>query len=162
MLILLTKLNPMNKNLIITSIAVTFFVVTFVSCRKDGLHSDEAKKIEYKWDYYSHSSATDYLDGRAVTWTTKPAAPGTYLDFGSDGYYYDVYANGGSTKYQYAVDGNKILSLVASATGATTPHYTDTAVINYVDDHLLVLYHRNIFSSGAYSYMDESIDSLKK
>ena len=152
----------MNKNLIIACVAVTFFVVLFVSCRKDGLNSDEAKKIQYKWERISLSSATDYLDGRTVTWTVKPAAAGTYLDFGSDGYYYDVYANGGSTKYQYAVDGNKILSLLAGSSRATTPHYTDTAFINYVDDHLLVLFHRNYFSSGSYSYLDESIDSLKK
>jgi hypothetical protein len=150
----------MNKNLIIACVAFTFFVVLLVSCKKDGLNSDEAKKIQYKWERISTSSATDYLDGRTVTWTVKPAA-GTYLEFDGDGYYYDIYTFG-STKYQYAVDGNKILSLQAATSRATTPHYTDTAFINYVDDHLLVLFHRKYFSSGAYSYLNESIDSLKK
>src|SRR4051812_15188293 len=151
----------MNKNLTIACVAVAFFVVPFVSCRKDAMNSDAAKKIQYRWERISGSSATDYLDGRTVTWIVRPAITDTYLEFGSDGYFYDVHGVG-STKYQYKVDGDKILSLVAGSSRATTPQYTDTAFINHVDDHLLVLFHRKYFSSGSYKYMDEFIDSLKK
>lgn len=151
----------MNKNLTIVCVAVAFFVVLFVSCRKDGMNSDAAKKIQYRWEHFSGSSATDYLNGRTVTWTVRPAIPGTYLEFSSDGYFYDVYTVG-STKYQYKVDGDKILYFLAGSSRATTPQYTDTAFINYVDDHLLILYHRKYFLSPGYNYMDEVIDSLKR
>lgn len=151
----------MNKNLTIACVAVAFFVVSFASCRKDGMNSDAAKKIQYRWERTSRSSATDYLDGRTVTWTVRPAMPGAYLEFSSDGYFSDIYSVG-STKYQYKVDGDKILFLLAGSSRATTPQYTDTAFINHVDDHLLVLFHRKYFLSPAYNYIDEFIDSLKR
>lgn len=152
----------MNKNPIIACVAIALFVVPFLSCRKDGMNSAEAKRIQYHWDRVSSSSATDYQNGRTVTWITSPSYPGSYLEFGSDGYFYDYYGFGGSTKYRYKVDGNKILYLAAGSSPATTPQYSDTTFINYVDDHLLVLLHRKYFSSGTYHYMDEVIDSLKK
>lgn len=125
------------------------------------MNSDAAKKIQYRWERISSSSATDYLDGRAVIWTRRPGGPGTYVDFGSDGYFSNIYSFG-STKYQYKVDGDKILYLVAGPDRATTPKYTDTAFINYVDDHLLVLHYRKYFLSPAYNYVDKIIDSLKR
>lgn len=154
----------MNKNLSFACVAVAFFVISFVSCKKDGLNSDTAKKIQYRWERISGSSATDYLDGRTITWTIWPASSNTYLEFNSDGYFYDVYSSGSNTRYRYKVDGNKILYLVAAAgsSHATTPQYTDTSIINYVDDHLLVLSRKKYFVSGAYSYINLHIDSLKK
>ena len=153
----------MNKNLTITCVAVAFLVVSFLSCKKNGLNSDAAKKIQYRWERISGSSATDYQDGRTVSWTVRPAIPGTYLEFSNDGYFYDVYSSGSTTKYQYKVDGNKILYLFAGGSSqATTPQYTDTTFINHVDDHLLVLFHRKYFLSGAYSHINLFIDSLKK
>lgn len=125
------------------------------------MNSGEAKKIQYQWELINGSSATDYLDGRTVTWTVKPALPGTYFEFSSDGYFYQVYSFG-SIKYQYKVDGDKILYLIAGSSQATTPQYTDTNFIKHVDDHLLVLFHRKYFSSPAYNYVDEYIDSLKR
>jgi hypothetical protein len=151
----------MNKNLTIACAAVASFVVLFVSCRKDGLNSATAQKIQYRWERISGSSATDYLDGRNVTWTVRTAVPGTYLEFGSDGYFSDIYG-ASSTKYQYAVDADKILYLYAGSSRATTPQYTDTDFVSHVDDHLLVLFHRKYFLSPAYNYVDEFIDSLKK
>ena len=151
----------MNKKLTVACVTVAFFVVSFVSCRKDGINSDAAKKIQYRWERISGSSATDYLDGRTVTWTVRPATPGTYLEFGSDGYFSNVYSSG-STKYEYKVDGDKILYLLAGPSRATTPQYTDTTFIKHVDHHLLVLFRRKYFISPAYKYVDEFIDSLKR
>lgn len=147
----------MAKSLTTACIVIVFIIVSFTSCRKDGMNSAMAKKIQYRWERTSSSFATDYLDGRAVTWTVRQTSPGIYLEFGNDGYY-----TSGSTKYDYKVDGDKILSLLAAPTRATTPQYTDTAFIRYVDDHLLVLFHRKYFLSPAYNYMDEYIDSLKR
>lgn len=129
--------------------------------KKMGWIQTRLKKIQYRWENSSGSTATDYLDGRAVIWTVRAAIPGTYREFGSDGFFTDVYGSG-SARFQYKVDGDKILYLAAGSSPATTPHYTDTAFIKYVDDHLLVLFHRKYFSSPAYSYVDEFIDSLKK
>ena len=94
--------------------------------QKDGMNSDAAKKIQYRWENSSGSTATDYLDGRAVIWTVRAAIPGTYREFGSDGFFTDVYGSG-SARFQYKVDGDKILYLAAGSSPATTPHYTDTA-----------------------------------
>jgi len=151
----------MNKNLTISCVAVAFFVVSSVSCRKDGMNSNAAKKIQYRWERISGSSATDYLNGRAVIWRVRPAIPGTYLEFSSHGYFSDIYSVG-STKYRYKVNGDKILYLLAGTSRATTPQYTDTAFVKYVDDHLLVLFGRKYFLSPAYNYIDQYIDSLKR
>ena len=151
----------MNKNVIITCVAIGFIVLLLASCRKDGLNSDTAKKIQHRWESISGSSATDYLDGRTVTWTVRTGIPGTYREYSSDGYFSDYY-NPGSTKFQYKVDGNNILFLGAGSSRATTPQYTDTTFINYVDDHLLILSHRKYFLSPAYNYINEYIDSLKR
>ncbi len=146
----------------IACVAVACFVVSFVSCKKDGLNSDTAKKIQYRWERVSSSNATDYLDGRAITWSVKPTPPGNYREFNSDGYYYDVYSSF-TIRYQYKVTKNKILYLLAgSSSQATTPQYTDTTAIDYVDDHLLVLSKRKYFVSGSYSHLSLSVDSLKK
>lgn len=150
----------MNKTLPIASVLIVLFI-SFTSCRKDGMHSAEAKKIQYRWERISSGSSTDYLDGRPVTWTVRRSLPGIYLEFKSDGYFYDNY-NPGSTKYQYKVDGDRILYLYAGSSRATTPQYTDTSFIKHVDDHLLVLYSRKYFLSPAYNYMNEYIDSLKR
>lgn len=153
----------MNKNLTTACATAIFLVLSFNSCRKDGLNSATAKKIQYRWERISASSATDYLDGRAVTWTVRPAIPGNYLEYNSDGYFSAIYIGGIVTKFQYKVDGNKILSLLAGGVSqATTPLYTDTTLITYVDDHLLVLSQTKHYGSGAYRAKSLYIDSLKK
>jgi hypothetical protein len=151
----------MNKISFAFCLLVTLLAVSLLSCKKDGLNSATAKKIQYKWERISVSTTTDYLDGRAVTWTNHPAQPGYYVEFNSDGYFYTTYG-ANSTKYQYKVDGDKILSLMAGISRFTTPQYTDTAVVRQADDHLLVLYRRSYYISGAYAYLNESIDSLKR
>ncbi len=150
----------MNKSLAVVYVAIAFVALPFVSCKKDGLNSPMAKKIQYRWERVSQSSATDYLDGRALIWTVTPAVSGSYLEFHDDGYYYSG-NNSSSTKFEYKVDGEKILSLLAGPS-RTTPQYTDTSFIDHVDDHLLVLSRRKYFSSGAYGYVYQYIDSLKK
>jgi len=140
---------------------LTLLTVSFLSCRKDGMHSKTAKKIQYRWERISNSSMTNYLDSYITPWTVKPAPPGLYIEFADNGYMY--YISGSSTdKFQYKVDGDKILSVRNEGTRFTTPQYTDTAFIKQVDDHLLILQRRYYFLSTGYSYISESIDSLKK
>ena len=153
--------TQMNKTSVTFCLLMTLLVASLLSCRKDGLNSAMAKKIQYRWERISTSSMTDYLDGRAIYWTVAPSLPGNYLQFDNDGYFYANYGSY-SVKYDYKVDGDKILSLVAAPSRATTPQYTDTAIIQQVDDHLLILSRRKYFLSGAYSYINEYIDSLKR
>ncbi len=120
-----------------------------------------AKKIQYKWERISSSSTTDYLDGRGLSWTYRPAQPGNYMQFDTDGYFYTIYGSS-SSRFDYKVDGDKILYLRAAPSRATTPQYTDTVSIKEVNDHLLVLFKRVYYISGAYSQVDEYLDSLKR
>jgi hypothetical protein len=151
----------MNKTSVSFCLLLALLAASLVSCSKKGLDSPMAKKIQFRWERTSSSSTTDYLDGRPVYWINRQAPPGYYLEFQDNGYFYTI--NGSSsTKYDYKVDGDKILSLLAAPSRATTPQYTDTAFIKQVDEHLLVLFRRKYFISGAYSYLDMSIDSLKK
>ena len=162
MVILAGKANPqMNKTSVIFCLLITLLAVSLSSCRKDGMNSAMAKKIQYRWEQISFSSTTDYLDGRAIYWTNTPAQPGHYIEFHNDGYFYDIFGSN-SAKFEYKVDGDKILSLRAGSSRYTTPQYTDTAFIKQVDDHLLVLFRRSYFLSPPYSYMNESLDSLKR
>jgi len=147
----------MNKISATFCLLISLLAVSLLSCRKDGLNSPIAKKIQYRWERISRSSATDYLDGRAVYWTVTPSPPGYYVEFQNDGYFYD-----NTTKYDYKVDGDKILSLLAAQSRPTTPQYTDTTFIKQVDDHLLVLFRRNYYISGSYSQLDQYLDSLKR
>lgn len=141
---------------------ILFFLATsFIACKKKGINSPNGKKIQYRWENISSSNATDYLDGRPLIWTVSQASPGIYTQFDNDAYMYLTYP-AFTLKYFYKVDGDKILYLVAAGSRPTTPQYTDTSFIRYVDDHLLVLYSRKYFSSGAYAYINEKIDSLKK
>jgi len=151
----------MKKTSVTFCLFTALLTTLLLSCKKDGLNSPMAKKIQYKWERTSRSSSTDYLDGRAVTWSTTPAQPGNFLQFDNDGYFY---ANYGSftSKYQYKVDGEKILSLAAASSRPTTPQYTDTTYIKQADDHLLVLYSRSYYISGAYSQLNQYLDSLKR
>jgi hypothetical protein len=143
---------------ITSSIVIALIALSIFSCKKDGLNSPTAKKIQYKWERTSVSLATDYRNGLPVTWGTQQIAPGTsFLEIKSDGY---MYAN--STKYQYKVDGDKLLSVLAGNERFTTPQYTDTAIVKEVSDHLLVLSSRTIYVSGAYSYEKLYLDSLKR
>jgi hypothetical protein len=149
-----------NKPLYICLI-LAFLATSFMACKKNGMNSAMAKKIQYRWERISLSFTTDYLDGRPLIWRVSQAFPGTYTQFDNDAYMYQTFP-GYTAKYDYKVDGDKILYLVAAPTRPTTPQYTDTSFIRYVDDNLLVLYNRKYFSSGAYAYLDERIDSLKK
>ncbi len=151
----------MKKMSVLFCLLLALVAASLLSCKKDGLNSAMAKKIQYRWEWISSSSTTDYLDGRPNFWTYRQSAPGSYTQFDSDGYSYFI-SGSNSSKSQYKVDGDKILSLRAAPTRPTTPQYTDTAFINHVDDHLLVLWRRKYFISGAYSYVDRSIDSLKR
>jgi hypothetical protein len=151
----------MKKSSVQYSLLLALVAVLLLSCKKDGLNSALAKKIQFRWERISSSSTTDYLDGRPLYWTVSQAPAGYYLQFDNDGYFYDAWVTN-TSKYEYKVDGDRILSLGAAPTRPTTPQYTDTAFINYVDDHLLVLWRRKYFISGAYSYLDRSIDSLKR
>lgn len=72
----------MNKNPIIAFVAIALFVVPFLSCRKDGMNSAEAKRIQYHWDRVSSSSATDYQNGRTVTCTENGESSRTVFLFG--------------------------------------------------------------------------------
>ena len=160
--ILAGKANTyMKKTSINFCLLITLLTASLLSCRKNGLDSPTAKKIQYRWERISSSSVTDYLDGRAIYWTTTPIPPGYYIEFNNNGYFYDI-SSSSSTKYEYKVDGDKILSLLAGLDRFTTPQYTDTAFIKQADDHLLVLFRRKYFISGAYSQMNEYLDSLKR
>ncbi len=132
-----------------------------MACKKDGLNTAIAKKIQHKWQLTSSTYTTDYLDSRPLIWTVRQASPGNYTQFDNNGDLYQTYT-GSTIKYYYKVDGDKILSLPAAPTRPTTPQYTDTSLISYVDDTLLVLNKRKYFSSGAYAYIDKRFDSLKK
>jgi hypothetical protein len=149
-----------NSSLLI-SLIFTLLIMSFLACKKDGLNSPLAKKIQYRWESSSSAYTTDYLDGRPLIWTVRQSSPGYYTQFDNDGSMYNIFPSF-TSKYYYKVDNDKILSLVAAPTRPTTPQYTDTSFIRYVNDTLLVLYKRKYFSSGAYAYIDESIDSLKK
>ena len=151
----------MKKFSITFCLLLTVVAASLLSCKKDGMNSAIAKNIQYRWERTSSSSTTDYLDGRAVYWTTSQVPPGNFLQFDNDSYFYRI-SGSSSDKYQYKVDGEKILYLNAGNDRFTTPQYTDTAFITYVDDHLLVLFNRRYYISGAYSYLKQSIDSLKK
>lgn len=142
-------------------LVLALLAISFIGCKKTGMNSATAKKIQYRWQNISSSSTTDYLDGRALIWTVRQASPGTYTQFDKDAYMYMI--NPSFTgKYDYKVVGDKILYLVAAPSRPTTPQYTDTSFIKYVDDNFLVLFSRKYFSSGAYAYINERIDSLKK
>jgi len=132
------------------------------ACKKTGMNSEEAKKIQFHWSVISHSKTTDYLDGRAISWTVIPALQGAYMQFDHDAYFYTYDGFSIHSKFDYKVEGDKIMYLGAAASRATTPQYTDTFRIQHVDDTLLVLTSQKYFSSGAYSYVDRFIDSLKK
>lgn len=147
----------MNRHSVISPSLLILLTILLFSCRKDGMNSPMAKKIQYRWELSSRTSRLDYLDGRDASWNTITMPPGSFLEYHDDGYYYS-----GSTKYQYKVTGETILSLRAGIDRFTTPQYTDTAQIRYVDDHLLVLYKRSYYISGAYAQLNEYIDSLKK
>ncbi len=142
-------------------LSLMLLTVSFLSCRKDGMHSTTAKKIQYRWERISSSSMTNYLDTYVTPWTVNPTPPGLYTEFVDDGFFYQI--SGSSTmRFQYKVDGDKILSVHNEGTRFTTPQYTDTNFIKQVDDHLLILYKRYYFLSPGYSYINEYIDSLKK
>jgi len=150
------------KNISIARLLLlTLLTVSFLSCRKDGMNSKSAKKIQYRWERISSSSMTNYVDSYVTPWLVKQAPPGVYIEFSDDGYFYQTF---GSTtaRYQYKVDGDKILSVYNEGTRFTTPQYTDTNFIKHVDDHLLVLTKRQYFLSPGYSYINEYLDSLKK
>lgn len=151
----------MKNTLLYICLIMALLATSFMACKKNGMNSDMAKKIQYRWENISSSFTTDYFDGRALIWTVRQASPGTYTQFDNDAYMYKIYPNF-TLKYDYKVDGERILYLAAAASRPTTPKYTDTSFIKYVDDNLLVLFSRKYFSSGSYSYMDENIDSLKK
>jgi hypothetical protein len=140
---------------------LALLTISFMACKKNGINSAMAKKIQYRWESISSSSSTDYLDGRPLIWTVRQASPGYYTQFDNDAYMYRTFP-GFTLKYDYKVDGDKILYLLAASSRPTTPQYTDTSFIKYVDDNLLVLSKKKYFSSGAYAYIDETIDSLKK
>lgn len=148
------------KSTLLSICLILALTASFMACKKDGMNSEMAKKIQYRWERISTSSATDYLNGRPLIWS-RQAASGTYTQWDNDAYMYQIYPTV-TFKYDYKVDGNKILYLRAAATRPTTPQYTDTSFIKYVDDHLLVVFNRRYFSSGAYAYSDVSIDSLIK
>lgn len=151
----------MKKISISCCLLLTLFSTSLLSCRKDGMNSAIAKNIQYRWERASVTSTIDYLDGRDVIWTTSQVSPGNFLQYDNDAYFYSINASY-TTKYQYKVDGEKILYLMAGNDRFTTPQYTDTAFIKHVDDHLLVLYNRRYYISGAYAYLKQSIDSLKR
>jgi hypothetical protein len=151
----------MKSILLSMCIVLTLFATSFMACKKNGLNSASAKKIQYRWQNISSSSATDYLDGRPLIWTVRQASPGIYTQFDNDGYMYRTTPSF-TEKYVYKVDGDKILYLGVTGSRPTTPKYTDTSFIKYVDNSLLVLSSRKYFSSGAYAYLDQRIDSLKK
>ena len=151
----------MKKLYVTNCLLVTFCMATLIACKKDGLNSANAKQIQYRWERFSTATQTNYFDGRALYWTVNPTPPGNYTEFNSDGYFYTGTASY-TTKYQYKVDGDKILSLLAPPSRPTTPQYTDTAIIRKVDDHLLVLYRRYYYISGAYIQLNETLDSLKR
>jgi hypothetical protein len=125
------------------------------------MHSEMARKIQYRWERISSSSKTDYFNSYVTTWTVKPATPGLYTEFSGDGFFYQI-SGSSSSRFQYKVDGDKILSVHNEGTRFTTPQYTDTSFIKQVDDHLLILYKRAYFLSPGYSYLNEYLDSLKK
>ena len=150
------KNTPLSICLILGVLATSF-----MACKKNGINSAMAKKIQYRWENISSSFTTDYLDGRPLIWTVHKALSGTFTQFDNDAYMYKISPNF-TLKYDYKVDGDKILYLIAAPTRPTTPQYTDTSFIRYVDDNLLVLFSSKYFSSGAYAYIDEKIDSLKK
>lgn len=150
------------KNIPLSScLILAFLAISLMACKKNGMNPATAKKIQYRWENISSSSSTDYLDGRPLTWTVRQASPGNYTQFDNDAYMYRIYPTF-TLKYDYKVDGDKILYLLAASSRPTTPQYTDTSFIKYVDDNLLVLSKKKYFSSGAYAYIDETIDSLKK
>ena len=151
----------MKNNSIVLLLSFTLLTVSFLSCRKDGMHSKAAQKIQYRWERISSSNKIDYFTSYVTTWTVNPASPGFYTEFGNDGFFYQTYGSN-SLRYQYKVDGDKILYVHNEGTRFTTPHYTDTNFIKEVNDHLLILYTRKYFLSPGYSYLNEYLDSLKK
>lgn len=90
-------------------------------------------------------------------WTTIPAQPGSFMDIKEDGYFFDY-----ASKFQYKVEGDKIMYLLAGVDRFTTPQYKDTLVIKEVNDNLLVLYRQYYYVSGAYQHLEKRLDSLKK
>lgn len=151
----------MNRHLLLMLVSMVIIGGSITSCKKNGMNSPMAKKIQYRWENVSLTYTTDYLDGRNVVWTTKAYAPGTYTQFDNDAYFYKIDPTR-TAKFDYKVDGDKILYLGAAPSRPTTPQYTDTAFIKYVDDHLLVLFSRSYFLSPAYNYVNEGIDSLRR
>ena len=116
-----------------------------------------ARKLHYRWERTSSSSIVDYLDERAISWTTVPVQPGNYVEFLDNGYYYD-----NNVKYEYKVEGDRIMRVMAGNDRYTTPQFKDTIVVREVNDHLLVLYKQYYFVAGAYRHLNKFIDSLKK
>lgn len=152
----------MKNKSVSVCLGVALLAISFAACKKNGMNSAMAKKIQYRWETISFSVATDYLDGRSLVWTTQQVSPGNnYTQFDNDAVMYQTSLSY-TAKYYYKVDDDKILYLVAASTRPTTPQYTDTSFIRYVDDNLLVLYSRRFFSSGSYGYINQRIDSLKK
>ena len=129
----------------------------FLSCRKDGMRSPFAQKIQYRWERISTSTVTDYLDGRSVSSSTTAAEPGSYMEFRDDGYFFNY-----QLKYQYKVEGDRIMYVLAGSDRFTTPQYKDTLGIQEVNEHLLVLNRQYYFVAGSYRYLKKTVDSLKK
>jgi hypothetical protein len=152
----------MKSTLPCICLLLAFLGISFMACKKDGMNSAMAKKIQYRWEYISSSTTTDYLDGSTLVWTVSRGTPGIYTRFDDNAIMYQELPSF-TIKYYYKVDGEKILFLAAgSSSRPTTPQYTDTSFIRYVDDNLLVLSSRKYFSSGAYAYIKQKIDSLKR
>lgn len=147
----------MKKMSVTQCLLIMLFAVCLVSCRKDGMHSAMAKRIQHKWQRISSSSRIVYSDIPATPWVVIPGQPDSYLDFHDNGYFYS-----NTTKFQYKVDGDKILSILAGVDRFTTPQYTDTIFIKEVNDHLLVLSNPSYYGSTGYSYVTERLDSLKR
>lgn len=133
-----------------------------LSCKKSGLNSATAKKIQFRWSYVNTSSTADYLDGMPLIWTVRQAPAGNFIEFDNDGNMSYIYPTLVTKRY-YEVNGDKILHLYAGGTRPTTPQYTDTFFVRHVDDNLLVLFRREyVKNGGVLLAISQTIDSLKK